>query len=706
MTTYFVSPDGDDSSDGSAKNPFRTLMGAVYPSPVQHLRTRLLPGDTVKIRPGVYRIADEPRDQYGSWLLTRLQGGPTAPITICAAEDSDPPIFTGSDPTFESIKTEAWEVVTEDGLDGRKIFRSTSTLRVKASDVQKFRGFYNDRFALVPYSRFIDFASDNTRYHRQQDENAHDEQASLYVGPGLFFKPLGEEIPGEDGLIEGHLYVRLMPTFTQQHLELADRDIDPNRVPLRICSTADELILRSCSNLRLAHLRLADPGRIRIGASNHWNPSRHLELFKLEIPRGALTAGGNIISIGPRCHDVQVLKCRINGGFPPWIYWTDVKHGVRSGELGPARGFHGGCVGLNSSAVHTGRTSIADDGASHVEVDGCALERAFFGVALGHGANRVTVQRNHIRNIHDDAILVTASAYEVDIFNNRITESFAGISSVSGVYETDAEAVVNRVPPRKLGTIYIHHNVIHTGPVAYGRIGAPQAYLGLPEDREALGDEARERLGGFVDNRPFGAHGYLPEAWTIYNNTLVFRSVHACGALHLNPHSEVPEYFFNNLVVQLYPQGKVLWNIDVTRQRLGGKRQIADGNVYWRSQDLLSDEPALVHFGNSDVAGFGQRSFRDLLQFFSGMPGVANYFERSRRYHDLRFEEFGYQGDGYTAGFDAGSLWGQDPELDLSSYRPRVGGPADRRGIALDKLGCARDWPMRNSGFIGALKPR
>ena len=139
---------------------------------------------------------------------------------------------------------------------------------------------------------------------------------------------------------------------------------------------------------------------------------------------------------------------------------------------------------------------------------------------------------------------------------------------------------------------------------------------------------------------------------------------------------------------------------------LGHHPQVADGNVYWRSQGLISDEPALVHFGNDDVAGFGQRSFRDLLQFFSGMPGVSNYFERSLQYHDLRFEEFGYRDDRYVPGFDASSLWGQDPELDLENYRPRAGGPVDRQGIALDRLGCARDWPMRSSAFIGALKPR
>jgi hypothetical protein len=242
--------------------------------------------------------------------------------------------------------------------------------------------------------------------------------------------------------------------------------------------------------------------------------------------------------------------------------------------------------------------------------------------------------------------------------------------------------------------------------VGYGRIGAPQDYLGLPEDRAALSDEARERLGGFVENRPFGAHGYLPEAWAIYNNTLVFRSIHACGAPQLNSHSEVPEYFFNNLVVQLYPHGKVLWNIDVTRPRLGSKRQVADGNVYWRSQELISGQPAFYHFGKNGVPGFGLRSFSDLLQFFSGIPDVANYFERSQEYHDLRFEEFGYSGEGYSPGFDASSIWGHDPELNLENYRPRAGGPADRQGIELDRLGCAREWPMRGSTFIGALKPR
>jgi hypothetical protein len=71
---YYISPDGDDSGDGSANSPWRTLG--------QALAQGLQPGDAVYFRGGMYNPCDH---DYTTATIAELKGTADAPITFSSA---------------------------------------------------------------------------------------------------------------------------------------------------------------------------------------------------------------------------------------------------------------------------------------------------------------------------------------------------------------------------------------------------------------------------------------------------------------------------------------------------------------------------------------------------------------------------------------------------------------------------------------------
>ena len=83
LSTYYVSPTGDDSADGSSSAPWRTLQIAV-----SHLR----PGDTLNVKSGSYAGFVVGWDPAGEGVYGTIAGTAGHPITIQA----DPAAVPGS----------------------------------------------------------------------------------------------------------------------------------------------------------------------------------------------------------------------------------------------------------------------------------------------------------------------------------------------------------------------------------------------------------------------------------------------------------------------------------------------------------------------------------------------------------------------------------------------------------------------------------
>jgi hypothetical protein len=101
--TLYMSPSGSDTADGlTVSTPFRSL---------EDWAGRLMPGDTVLVRGGVYLTGE---DASETWR-TSIGGTPDAPITI-RAYPGETPIFDGQGTTQQFVVVTNTSYLTFDGL--------------------------------------------------------------------------------------------------------------------------------------------------------------------------------------------------------------------------------------------------------------------------------------------------------------------------------------------------------------------------------------------------------------------------------------------------------------------------------------------------------------------------------------------------------------------------------------------------------------
>ena len=294
--TYYVSPQGDNSSSGSESNPWRTL---------EHAVARLGPGDVLLVRGGHY---SERNIDIG------VAGTSTAPITI-EAYRGERPVLDGGFAEFRVAGNEDWQLVDAD----KAIYRSTLTYP-GADQVYGYFGSANGGYRLVSYEDYGPFSTDNEVYN--------DQWPFYYVGPGVYWNPSDQRI-----------YARLEHGILQAEMGFAvPSNLDPRQTPMFLFA-ADQIL------------------DFEPGSSNIIVKGLHLEYANnsIEVSSGAhhlvfqdcvLKGGRYHVHVRDGTHHVTFDGVLIQDSIPPWVARTDVK---RPSSGRPAHLFQGAGIGLEGS---------------------------------------------------------------------------------------------------------------------------------------------------------------------------------------------------------------------------------------------------------------------------------------------------------------------------------------------------------------------
>lgn len=301
---FFVDPrKGDDKSDGSKANPWKTIQRGV-----KHLK----PGETLYLRGGVY---------HEKVTLTR-SGTVDAPIVI-ASFPGELAIVDGGLPEFFHSPEACWESV-KDGADGEyvstKTYPNVDTRRIPQQFLpgawEPLWGIEEDRplalghFAdsMVPlhgYRALADLRATN-EYHIDR-KKAKD--LGVYCGPGIWYNRDTERI-----------HIRLAPHRMEGLGERAYRgEADPRKLKLIIALGFGDPVLRING---IKHLKIQ--GIVFQGATG----SPMIEIYGSEnIHLDHLTVFGGFPGLLVNASkDIQVTNCAFRGNAAPWSGRAHMKY--------------------------------------------------------------------------------------------------------------------------------------------------------------------------------------------------------------------------------------------------------------------------------------------------------------------------------------------------------------------------------------------
>jgi hypothetical protein len=346
--TYFVDPVGDDQSDGSQENPWRTIGHAV---------AKLKPGDTLVLRGGTYY----------EHVTARLIGTSDKPITI-RAYPGELAILDGGLWDFFNQPATSWEQCPG-GADGEYWSKKTyPKLKVEGDGPGVFGNFGDALVPLQAYRFHGDLRSDNPFWNV---ENKVGSESFVYCGPGIFFDSA-----------TGRIHCRLA------HTKLAGLgddnyrgETDPRKVPLVIAGGEEPpLALVGCQDVRLQDLVLRG-SRV---ATLQIHDCRNIEL-------DGLTAYGGHSAMQVRdTWGLRMQHCACRGIGAPWTFRGMLKY--RSVE---ARIFNA------SHWDPTGRDN------RDFEIRYCEFTDSVDGVFLGN-VRGVQFHHNLVENVTDDGVFLTA----------------------------------------------------------------------------------------------------------------------------------------------------------------------------------------------------------------------------------------------------------------------------------------------------------
>jgi hypothetical protein len=531
---YVDAARGDDAGDGSSSRPYRT---------VRHAFSALRPGDTLILRGGTY---------YESGLPLRVKGTAEAPVTI-RGYPGERARIDGSIPAFAQAPNAEWEPVDA----GKHLYRSVRSdygSDIHVGKIESGGRYYN----LVPY---LDQPGAGAR--GLADLSALEENVSRdprYVGPGIFN-------------MAGRLYVRLVSPSRTSLLGpffAVPADPDPRRNRLFVSGTAN-IIDVSGTYIQIRDLDLAF-GRVGIELQRS---AHHVEIADLEINTSAVA-----VLLRDGVHHVLVDNVRIDGSFPPWIAWSDMK----------------GTDGQSTPASHWTVRSSGISGAklSDIEIRNSCFDRVFDGSVLdGHG---ISIHHNRYL-VLDDMVQLGSSSYDVEISHNWIEG--AGPS-----HNGNGKSV-------KPGTKYIHHNVIISG-------------IDMLWGRHDPGAILRPDYSGWHPPLPFAKHSAgaigSGDPWKIYQNTVLYDGAALRWGVGYEMFGSVnttgtPHEVYNNVFVEV--SGGTL--VDRLSTKTGP--QIYDGNVYHRT--TVSRRPLFTAVEDSN----GVRDYHSLADFRR-----SRAFEESKAY--------------------------------------------------------------------------
>ena len=426
MTTYYVSPDGDDDNTGTSdEQPFRGFTRAA---------NELAPGDRLLVMRGVYRRV---------WLQgIGAEGGPPIiiqpypghTVTIDGARldflqrpgDAWIPVPPATDPVVVSsalagglgttpfvVNEYVSRISLPPGTDcGAFVSGRPSYTRLITYDQLRDLRAVNQGFG--PLSADSDFPGPMIKDWKT---SPFPRRPWVYMGPGLW----------QDA--SGFLHIRLSPTtHGVPGIEDYGGPTDPRDIPLAIWRHTREadyptVWIRDCHSVYVNNLAIRHGG----GSTVRITRSTDVRLDHLSIHCGRV---GIEITEGSR--QTRITNTEIDGGMPPWYFRSDRKDGY---DL--ANGDH------NS----LGEKTVNQPLTCHIGTNDTSIEHCEFVNShdLQLSGSNVTFSRNWIRNLNDDGIFVGKTARDVRILNNVIEQCLMALS----VPNNSAE-----------GKVYVHRNLI------------------------------------------------------------------------------------------------------------------------------------------------------------------------------------------------------------------------------------------------------
>ena len=532
-----------------------------------------------------------------------VSGTASQPITI-KNYPGETPIVDGGYEEFRIVPNNDWEV-----YDAKKnIYRSVKTYP-ESEKVHAYLDLDGSKYHLVSYEDYNDLISNN---------EAYTDTGSIYIGPGVFWND------GDD-----KIYIRLQ--HSQQEKEMGyniPANIDPRQNIIYMVPAGT--LLKFSNGASYIDIEGVD-FRFRNYAVEFKSVSHHITIKDSNI-----LGGRYHVLIRDGAHDLVFDDIRIYDCIPDWVAWTDVKCGTNPGHQ-----FQGAGISFDESPYN-------------IEIKNSVFINTWDGITATGSAHHIRIHDNDFKGTRDDVLHLGSGCYDVEVYHNKMQYVFSGVSwHGSG-------------SPKKMGTKYIHHNIIDCS----------KPMLGGRYDPNLLLDSKRR---GMACSRPFGAHagsGYgAGDPRKIYHNTVIFRKDwDNQGAGHSYKirafDASCPHEVYNNIFIQMADH----W---LAREvRVADGSQIHDGNIYFR---VVSDPEK--PFFLSWMSGEKRSHFNTVSEF-----KAAQFFVDSKISYPSGLEKSGIE---------------INPQLD-SKYYPQSGSPAVSGAIPLPL-----DWPGQDGGkYRGALHPK
>ena len=364
---FYVSPDGNDRSDGNLHDPWETI---------RHALGQLSPGDTLNLRGGTYHEHE---------LDFNLRGTATAPITI-QSFPGERAIIDGGIPDFQSAPNSAWELVDGD----IHLYRSRRAFREGVDSVGAW--LLDDDVQLVEYESAENLES--TNYGPLEGLQP------FYMGPGLQLRS------------DGHIYIRLaynphdLTDAAGNPIVPVPTDINPNHNRLTVFFSDHIFAMEGASHLHFKDL--------------DFSHSRYI----LDVRQGShhITLSGIRLNYGNRgilfregADEWEVVNCEFNNGIPDYVYWTDVKN--KDGDV--------------IEAYPEFQSTAIDGSLTRSYIHDNLFRDGFDGLTLEAGSSNTRIAENLFMHLQDDSINLSTGISNVEVAHNMLWRVMSGISNLS-----------------------------------------------------------------------------------------------------------------------------------------------------------------------------------------------------------------------------------------------------------------------------------